>query len=58
MDQKDRALVSSRVLIATTGAACPMPSLLERLAAPDCPRCGSNWDRCGVHYVEPIETSR
>jgi hypothetical protein len=45
-------------LIATTGAACPMPSLLERLAAPDCPRCGSNWDRCGVHYVEPIETSR
>jgi hypothetical protein len=32
-----------------------MPSLLERLAAPGCPRLGSNWDRCGVHYVEPIK---
>jgi hypothetical protein len=45
-------------LIAAHGAACPMPSLLERLAAPGCPRLGSQWDRCGVHYVEPIETSR
>ena len=25
-------------------------------AAPDCSRVGSQWDRCGVHYVEPIET--
>jgi hypothetical protein len=42
-------------LIAAHGAACPMPSLLERLAAPNCSRLGTNWDRCGVHYVEPIE---
>jgi hypothetical protein len=42
-------------LIATHGAACPMPSLLKHLAAPDCPRVGSYWDRCGVHYVQPIE---
>jgi hypothetical protein len=42
-------------LIVAHGAACPMPSLLERLARPGCPRLGSNWDRCGVHYVEPIE---
>jgi hypothetical protein len=42
-------------LIAAHGAACPMPSLLERLAAPRCPRLGSQWDRCGVHYVEPVE---
>jgi hypothetical protein len=42
-------------LIAAHGAACPMPSLLERLAAPGCPRLGSQWDRCGVHYVEPVE---
>jgi hypothetical protein len=44
-------------LIAAHGAACPMPSLLERLAPLNCPRHGFNWDRCGVHYVEPIETS-
>ena len=41
-------------LIAAHGAASPMPNLLERLAAPGCPRLGSQWDRCGVHYVEPI----
>jgi hypothetical protein len=45
-------------LIAAQGAACPMPTLLERLAAPGCPRLGSQWDRCGVHYVEPIEGVR
>jgi hypothetical protein len=33
-------------------------NLLDRLAAPDCPRLGSQWDRCGVYYVEPIEGSR
>jgi hypothetical protein len=41
-------------LITAHGAACPMPSLLERLAAPGCARIGQQWDRCGVHYVEPI----
>jgi hypothetical protein len=40
-------------LIAAHGAACPMPSLLEHLASPGCPKVGSHWDRCGV-YVEPI----
>src|SRR5262245_40060541 len=45
-------------LLATCGAACPMPSLLERLAAPGCPKIGSQWDRCGVHYVDPIERQR
>jgi hypothetical protein len=42
-------------LLGAHGPACPMPTLLERFAAPDCPRLGSHWDRCGVHYVEPIE---
>jgi hypothetical protein len=42
-------------LITAHGAACPMPSLLERLAAPGCAKIGQQWDRCGVHYVEPIE---
>jgi hypothetical protein len=41
-------------LIAAHGAACPMPSLLEHLAAPGCAKVGSQWDRCGMHYVEPI----
>jgi hypothetical protein len=40
-------------LITAHGAACPMPSLLEHLAAPGCAKVGSQWDRCGVHYVEP-----
>ena len=44
-------------LLTTHGPACPMPSLLDRLAAPGCSRLGSHWDRCGVHYVEPVETS-
>jgi hypothetical protein len=26
----------------------------EHLAAPGCARVGSQWDRCGVHYVHPI----
>jgi hypothetical protein len=37
---------------------CPMPSLLDKLAAPGCARIGSSWDRCGVYYVEPIGGSR
>ena len=41
-------------LITAHGAACPMTSLLEHLAAPGCAKVGSQWDRCGVHYVEPI----
>jgi hypothetical protein len=31
-----------------------MPSLLEHLAATGCAKVGSQWDRCGMHYVEPI----
>jgi hypothetical protein len=42
-------------LIASHGADYTMPNLLNHLAAPGCSRLGSHWDRCGVHYVEPIE---
>jgi hypothetical protein len=45
-------------LIASHGADYPMPNLLSHLAAPSCSRLGSHWDRCGVHYVEPIEGAR
>jgi len=53
-----RAAFARDDLIATHGADHPMPDLLDHLAAPGCSRLGSNWDRCGVHYVEPIETDR
>ena len=42
-------------LIAEYGADYPLPSLLKHLAAPSCLKVGSQWDRCGVHYVEPVE---
>jgi hypothetical protein len=48
-----RAAFSRDDLIASHGADYPMPNLLNHLAAPDCPRLSSMWDRCGVHYVEP-----
>jgi hypothetical protein len=51
-----RAAFSRDDLIASHGADHPMPNLLDQLAAPSCSRLGSHWDRCGVHYVEPIET--
>ena len=50
-----RAAFARDELIAAHGADCAMPNLLNRLAAPSCSRLGSQWDRCGVHYVEPIE---
>jgi hypothetical protein len=42
-------------LIAAYGADYPLPNLLNFVAAPDCSRVGSQWDRCGAYYVEPIE---
>jgi hypothetical protein len=53
-----RAAFERSELIATHGANCPMPSLLDKLAAPGCARIGSVWDRCGAYYVEPIEGAR
>jgi hypothetical protein len=44
-------------LIASHGADYAMPKLLEHLAVPGCAKLGSYWDRCGVHYVEPIEAT-
>ena len=53
-----RAAFGRDELIASYGADYAMPNLLNHLAAPSCSRLGSNWDRCGVHYVEPIEGAR
>jgi hypothetical protein len=53
-----RAAFSRDDLIATHGADYAMPNLLNQLAAPTCSRLDSHWDRCGVHYAEPIEGAR
>jgi hypothetical protein len=53
-----RAAFSRDHLIASHGADYAMPNLLNHLAAPSCSRLGSQWDRCGAHYVEPIEGAR
>ena len=53
-----RAAFSRDDLIASHGANYAMPNLLNHLAAPGCSRLSSHWDRCGVHYVEPIEGAR
>jgi len=53
-----RAAFARDELIAAHGADYAMPNLLSYLAAPDCSRVGSQWDRCGVHYVGPIEGAR
>jgi hypothetical protein len=53
-----RAAFSRDHLVASHGADYAMPNLLNDLAAPSCSRLGSHWDRCGVHYVAPIEGAR
>ena len=52
-----KAAFSRADLIAEHDADCPLPDLLAHISAPGCPRLGSDWDRCAVHYVEPIERS-
>src|SRR5262249_55728021 len=42
-----RAAFARDDLIASHGADYAMPNLLNHLAAPECPRLGSTWDRCG-----------
>src|SRR5215468_11125550 len=46
-----------REIILVACSKCDWRAAFSRddLAAPSCSRLGSNWDRCGVHYVEPIE---
>src|SRR5262249_5257217 len=52
-----RAAFARDDLIASHGANNPMPNLLHHLAAPNCSRLGSHWDRCDGHYVKPIQGS-
>jgi hypothetical protein len=50
-----KAAFSRAELVASHGAEYPLPDLLDRLAMPGCPKIKSRWDRCGVHYLNPIE---
>jgi hypothetical protein len=49
-----RAAFSRDELIASHGATCAMPSMLNGLSKPGCVRLANQWDHCGVYYVEPI----
>jgi hypothetical protein len=42
-------------LVALYGEEYPLPNLLDHLAMPGCTKIKSQWDRCGVYYVNPIE---
>jgi hypothetical protein len=50
-----QAAFSRAGLIANYGAEYPLPNLLDHLAMPGCSKIKSQWDRCGVYYVNPIE---
>ena len=50
-----KAAFSRADLIAVYGAEYPLPDLLDHLAMPGCSRIKSQWDRCGVYYVYPID---
>jgi hypothetical protein len=53
-----RAAFGRDELIAEHGADYPMPNLLGLIAAPGCSKVGASWDRCGAHYLEPIDGAR
>ena len=42
-------------VVALYGAEYPLPDLLDHLAMPGCSKIKSQWDRCGVYYINPIE---
>jgi hypothetical protein len=50
-----QATFSRAELISNYGAEYPMPNLLDHLASPGCSKIKSQWHRCGVYYVNPIE---
>jgi hypothetical protein len=50
-----KAAFSRTELVALYGAEYPLPNLLDHLAMPGCAKIKSQWDRCGVYYVNPIE---
>jgi hypothetical protein len=51
-----KAVFSRAELMTKHGAEYPLPNLLDHLAMPGCSKIKSQWDRCGVYYVNPIES--
>jgi hypothetical protein len=49
-----KAAFSRPDLIAAHGADYPLPDLLRNLASPTCDKIASQWDRCGVYYLNPL----
>jgi hypothetical protein len=50
-----QAAFSRAELLSNYGPEYPMPNLLDHLAMPGCSKIKSQWDRCGIYYVSPIE---
>ena len=50
-----KAAFSRVELIVLYGPEQPLPTLLDHLAAPGCSKIKSQWDRCGVCYINPID---
>jgi hypothetical protein len=50
-----KAAFSRTELLGLYGAEYPLPTLLDHLAMPGCSRIKSQWDRCGIRYVNPID---
>jgi hypothetical protein len=50
-----KAEFSRAEVVALYGEEYPLPNLLDHLAMPGCTMIKSQWDRCGVYYVNPIE---
>ena len=49
-----KAAFNRKELMALYGPEYPLPDLLDHLAMPGCPKTKSQWDRCGVFYINPI----
>jgi hypothetical protein len=50
-----KAGFSRAEVVALYGEEYPLPNLLDHLAMPGCTKIKSQWDRCGVYYVNPID---
>jgi hypothetical protein len=54
------AMLRAREVVASTSwstahAPIPLPTLLDQLAAPGCSKIKSQWERCGIYYINPID---
>jgi hypothetical protein len=50
-----KAGFSRAEVVALYGEEYSLPNLLDHLAMPGCTKIKSQWDRCGVYYVNPLQ---